>query len=107
LAETAAYYDDIVEGYTYILVLSIFFLFLQQISVVVVYRFWELILFNFDSESLAGGTPSTGNLSDINVDGSFAVGNRHSTGGIHPSKAKSPIHIENRSSGDVGMNSKV
>lgn len=91
IAQTAIYYG-IAAGEAYIVALSIIFLFLQLISVVVVYRFWEFILFNFDSDSWAGGTPSTGNLSDINMEGSssFAIG-RNSTGGIHPSKVRSPL----------------
>jgi hypothetical protein len=90
IAETVVYYQYATEDY--IIALSVVFLFLQLISVVVVYRFWELILFNFDSETWAGGTPSMGNLSDVNLDG---IG-RKSTGGIHPAKVnRSPVHIEN------------
>jgi hypothetical protein len=94
IAETAAYYNDIVDS-DYMLALSIVFLFLQLGTVMVVYRFWELILFNFDGDTWNGGTPSVGNLSDLHMDG------RGSTGGVHPSKAKSPIHIDTNNGNNI------
>ena len=90
IGETAAYYNDIVNGQSWLLALSIIFLFLQLISVLVVYRYWEFLLFNFDAEqwSRGGGENGAGNLS---MDATFV--DRLSTGGIHPSKAvKNPVH---------------
>lgn len=87
IAQTALYYN-LVKGEDYIIALSVVFLILQLVSVVVVYRFWELVLFNYDDSTWDTGTPSTGNLSDIHMDG------RKSTG-LPPTKVKSQLHIDN------------
>ena len=86
VAETVLYYG-IVEGMDYIIAVSALFLFLQLISVVVVYRFWELILFNYDDSTWdANGSPSLGGTEMDSQNN-----NRKSTGapGI-----KSPVHSE-------------
>lgn len=91
IAQTALYYN-LAKGEDYIIALSALFLILQLVSVVVVYRFWELVLFNYDDSSWEIGTPSSGNLSDVNLDGL----SRPSTG-LPPTKAtkvKSQLHID-------------
>jgi hypothetical protein len=54
-----------VQGNAPIIAISILFLFLQLISVVVVYRFWEMILFNYDDNTWDNG----GNLSSTSMGG--------------------------------------
>jgi len=90
IAQTIIYYDDLSQ-YDAVIALSVVFLFLQLGTIIPVYRYWELVLFNYDDSGWTG-SPSAGAPSDVGLDN--VGGNRKSTGHLHPSKVKSQMHID-------------
>ena len=96
IVQTVLYYGDFAK-YPAVIALSVIFLFLQVFTIIPVYRFWEIVLFNYDDGNWAG-SPSTGNISDVNLEG--VVDGRKSTGGIHPSKVKAQMHIDKMNKSD-------
>ena len=91
IAQTIIYYKYFVR-YDAVIALSVVFLFLQLGTIIPVYRYWELVLFNYDDSGWSG-SPSAGGPSDVGLDN--VGGNRKSTGHLHPSKVKNQMHIEN------------
>jgi hypothetical protein len=102
VVQAILYYDSMKDE-EFVIVLSAFFLFLQAISVVVVYRFWELILFNYDDSTWNDGSQSITDIDGSNfntfvnrISWSF---NRNSTENLKTTARpnqdphmKSPIH---------------
>lgn len=97
IAQTILYYKDFVGVYA-VIVLSVIFLVLQLCSVIPVYRYWELVLFNYDdggwTESPSLSCPSEGGLDRTSCGGDT----RQSTGHLHPSKVKNQLHIDRNNS---------
>ena len=92
IVQTILYYKYFV-GYDAVIALSVIFLFLQLCSVIPVYRYWELILFNYDDGGWSEN-PSISSPSDVGLDRASGSDNRKSTGHLHPSKVKSQLHID-------------
>eukprot|EP00598_Pedospumella_elongata_P010958 CAMPEP_0185002564 /NCGR_PEP_ID=MMETSP1098-20130426/74180_1 /TAXON_ID=89044 /ORGANISM="Spumella elongata, Strain CCAP 955/1" /LENGTH=214 /DNA_ID=CAMNT_0027530073 /DNA_START=35 /DNA_END=679 /DNA_ORIENTATION=+ len=92
IVQTVLYYKYFV-GYDAVIALSVIFLVLQLCSVIPVYRYWELILFNYDDGGWSEN-PSISSPSDVGLDRTSGSDNRKSTGHLHPSKVKSQLHID-------------
>jgi len=92
IVQTILYYKYFV-GYDAVIALSVVFLVLQLCSVIPVYRYWELILFNYDDGGWSEN-PSITSPSDVGLDRTSCGDTRKSTGHIHPSKVKSQLHID-------------
>ena len=98
IAQTILYYGEFIDDVA-VIVLSVIFLFLQLCSVIPVYRYWELILFNYDDGGWSEN-PSISSPSDVGLDRTSGSDNRKSTGHLHPSKVKSQLHIDRSGSKD-------